>query len=423
MFKGNRTRDNRTSFGNFSDYLFQNQTDAINYRYLSKWITPMVVNIIVLVIVLWIFVSLIHYGIKAKKWSRNTGGQMNHEKLNAGLVFTAVVVCASMCIFRFVASIVAANVGFNKGESSLCNVMEDILNFSYFLVTLSVFLFLWFRQRVFFANKMLNVNYSKSIKFLSFASIFGLVVIGIPIAVLTGVSDQLIASPKGCVYRNKARFRVGFTVAIVCALLLGQITMFVLFAYALKSKDNATLHMTKQANVTVSQCDSNALKSESAAMPTKVSVTPHTSDHSTRKSVGSETEAEVKFTPASEKQKANGNIINTITVVISHCNICRSKPLQTTATKSNSKPKKIKIILQNTLIFSVLSFLADVLIQVFNLTLKNNDNRYLLELALSLNSLLSLQFVLLSFAQWKIMITSFCRKHKKNQCRKSNLSN
>ena len=67
------------------------------------------------------------------------------------------------CMIRFVTSLLLSNLGYSNFESGICDQLADAVYSSYALVHFFVALFLWSRQQAFFANQLLNFNYSKLI--------------------------------------------------------------------------------------------------------------------------------------------------------------------------------------------------------------------------------------------------------------------
>ncbi|CAK8695761.1 unnamed protein product [Clavelina lepadiformis] len=84
----------------------------------ADWIIPEVINSLLIVATLWIIFSLIHFGIKQKKWSTNRMG--NADKLSGGRVYTLTVVCAIIALVRFINSQFTFNIGIGVGYDKEC---------------------------------------------------------------------------------------------------------------------------------------------------------------------------------------------------------------------------------------------------------------------------------------------------------------
>ena len=132
---------------------------------LPNIILSSIINCILLITIIWILVSLVSYGIKNGKWKKMQRG--NSEKLNATIVYSSVTVCAGLCTLRLIASEIKIVTLFDARDGILCNFFYDLTDILLIFVFISVHLFFWVRQRVFYKNCMLNRNYSKWIRYLS----------------------------------------------------------------------------------------------------------------------------------------------------------------------------------------------------------------------------------------------------------------
>ena len=101
---------------------------------------------------------------KQKKWSKTHAS--NEEKLSAGLVYTSIVICAVACLLRCIATLFYFNIGYSYNEDRLCDILSDFTSTLYTFVLFSSVLFSYSRQRLFYSNRMLNVNHSKAVRFL-----------------------------------------------------------------------------------------------------------------------------------------------------------------------------------------------------------------------------------------------------------------
>ena len=87
------------------------------------------INATLIALSLWILFSLIHFGVTTCQWSGRQ--KRNADKLNAGWIYTSVVVCAIMAIIRFITSQVAHNVGFGEDKNERCEKIGDALYVEY----------------------------------------------------------------------------------------------------------------------------------------------------------------------------------------------------------------------------------------------------------------------------------------------------
>ena len=218
----NRTETNRTS---------DTTTLFIRWQHWN-WIVPELVNIVLMLLTLWILFSLIRYGNKSKKWISSR--ERNFEKLNAGLVLMAAVTCAVTALFRLINSQVVINIGYAYNENRQCEIVSDVSVAMFALSTLSVYIYLWIRQSVFYRNEMLKTDFSKGLKFFSYLSIFLILFGGVGLLIINTMHTNYFSTPTGCIYKSTGS-NLDLTIVIVGSLvsLLGQGTLVGLYVYPL----------------------------------------------------------------------------------------------------------------------------------------------------------------------------------------------
>ena len=197
-----------------------------------NWIVPETVNSIFILLTLWICFSLIYYGNNSKKWV--TRKERNFEKLNAGFILMAAVLCAVMTLLRFIASQLVFNIGFSDREDIECKIVFNASTVVFFLAVFSVHIFLWIRQLVFYKNRMLNTEFSKTLRLFSYFSII-IISLGKLLAILVStIPTKFKSTLKGCVYipidSNSPRYIIIVNLLI---LLFGETTLVGLLIYPL----------------------------------------------------------------------------------------------------------------------------------------------------------------------------------------------
>ena len=329
-------------------YIYTEQVD---------WIIPVVINITLTVITIIISISLIHYGIKAKKWQNIR--RSDHEKLHAGAIYGCVVLCSVMCIFRYASSMAAMNTGFGIGKDQLCDQIADLAYCAYALVLFCIEWFLWLRQRLFFVNNMLNVSYQAWIKVISFFSCFLLTAMYSLVVIYTIVPLRYKSTKQGCIYQLVKNV---FWTLGSAGLFVAQFSLLGLFAYALLSvKSNRNNENRCKHNKNDKKC--NLIKSVTAVSTT-----------------------------AQQEQNSKTN-----------------KKIKVNKTKTRNL-RKIKQILIKTLVLAILSTLADIFIQVFaSYIIDPNGHRRLSHMIFDINTFINLMFFVFSFSAAKQMLTfSWC---------------
>jgi len=348
----------------------QNSTHQnLSYNHTTEldWIFPMVVNVMLMVVHFWLIISLMHYGIKNKKWQK-TGRKS--DVLNCGLVYASVIGCAIAGIFRLVMNLLLMNIGFSIVENGLCSNFFYASSAAYGVVHLFIALFLWSRQRSFFANKLLNFNYSRPVRYFSSYVIAFILGFGVFALVYNRFDLTYVSSRLGCV---RTDYEVSVTVAITPALvvifynvaLLGLLTYALTRANSFQKKEiGIGMHLQQQ-----------------------------------------------EFQESSDSKSTVNTSIGDAFQHDSKEIICAAKPTSTVQRSRQQKPSsKIIAILRRTLFFAVLSILVDASLQILIKYIPDpNLNRRITNMCVDIATLINLLLVILSFTARKEMMTSPCK--------------
>ena len=336
------------------------------YQTKADWIIPMTISSFLVVATLWILISLIYYGIKTNKWK--TMNSSNYDKLNAGLIYTAVVVCTTLCLIRLIISLFYMDIGFTvvKKQNRRCNSLFDAMGVMYGMVILSTYTFLWLRQRVFYSNRMLNVKYTRVSRMLSAVSIFVIAAWGVCVLIFSIIPNDHFSSPDGCFYKPDRRLFIGYCVSILLVICFGNAVLFGLFAYGLY-----------KANETPSLSFASGDR---------------------RKSQDNNTEATyVHF--------KNNNIAKRKNMRVTNLSIQLSQ--RTLVPTSNL----VKRVVKKTLYFAVISVVCDVILQI--LLFFTNIQRRVITTSFNVNAFLNVLLMIASFVQYKKMLFSPCYSNAK----------
>ena len=330
------------------------------------WLIPTIVNLVLTVITTFILVSLVHYGLSSGKWRGQPTSQV--DKLNAGVVYSFLIVCAVTCIGRYISNQIYMNVGFDYNNDTLCEVAGNAAFAFYVLVIMSVFLFLWFRQKAFYTNNMLAFKTTKFIRVLSYSSSFFITASALPYIILSTVGTSYEITHAGC--RTKIETNLIAYLGIYSALLIvfSQLLLLFLFIYPL-------LQIGKDSKPSTLQ-KSSSLVSFFATKP-----------HSKRSEIF----------PNSEPSTTNST---------SHCSLHRVSPLIARPSSDG-----IKLIIRKTLFFAVASILLDdIILIISHFVLPARSNRPYIRMIVDMAAFCNLLFLILSFSTYKLMMTSCIRK-------------
>ena len=244
-----------------------NETEVIQeYTSRPDWIIPMTVTALLMVATLYVAMSLVHYGTKTRKWSSFQTNDV--EKLNAGMVYSLVLVCSVSCLFRFAVNIVHMNVGYEKGEDQLCEAILDTDFFAHSLVLYTEILFLWFRQRVFYTNAMLSFHITKFVKVLSVLSIVIISTCALSYSLYACLPHNFKASNEGCLYEPKDESKTDYGVYVSIVLVTAQLMLLYLFIHPLRRKSTKCFDLTKVFPKRKCNKDTSASISQLAKIPT-----------------------------------------------------------------------------------------------------------------------------------------------------------
>ena len=339
-----------------------------DYFHEVTYVLAVSINATLIALSLWILFSLVHFGVKTGQWSGKQ--KRNADKLNAGWIYTSVIVCAIMAIIRFITSQVAHNVGFGKNEFSICEKINDALFMEYACVLLCSFVFLWLRQRIFFTNKMLNFGYSKILKVLSGSSIFILLGAGLGVTFVNTIPTNYPSSPIGCRYDSASESLNAWSWAL-CAIIpvIGQVLMLLLLVYPLAKNidglQQSCFCFTGQTDNSPNHTSSPSLSSPS-------------------------------------RSKAGSDLRNKQIIL---------KPISGLQFTKRSSDTVKKIIIR-TVVFGFIAVFTDISLIVFPATsILNQENPRLRRVTVTLydmNVFLNLMLVVMSFVTWKKMMTSPC---------------
>jgi len=329
------------------------------------WILSNTIVVTLIASTIWVFVSLIHYGIRNRLWNKKP---KNKHVINSGKIYTCVVILACMCLIFFITSMVGLNVGYNDNETNICIIIKNLNISSYLLAFTSVGCFLWFRQRSFYVNQFLNVNYNKVIKKLSFVSIF--IMIGISllvwILVILLFDAFITSSPRGCVLHEKripvlSEILNIYWILVTCCIILVYSVLLALLSYALLSIKSVSFNNVPNT----SRCTVNNVSENVQSMQTRNNI------------------QRFKFL------KIKSIFLNNKT--------CKNK---------NSLQQKI-LVLKRILLFGVLSVASYVVSHIVIFYYVNSDGDFKISLViLNIDAFLQLLFVILSFTTYKKMLTS-----------------
>ena len=210
----------------------------------SIWISDLVISSILAFVTLYISVALLYHQVKVEKRFKESFFQLSLEK-RYGLLSKYTCICIGfVSLIRLLNSIALLAVeGISVLYSSLtlqvdsaktaCEVVVAISNFALTFAGGLVYLFLWFRQRVFYVHSSLKILNNKCVRFFSFAIIFCWILgwISLIIAYLIVVRYRYDENG-GCLLEQSTTLSYAYIIISWCILsIVMQIGLLGLFIY------------------------------------------------------------------------------------------------------------------------------------------------------------------------------------------------
>ena len=189
------------------------------------------VYVVLMTVDVWITISLIHFGIKTKKWRHLQRG--NPDLLNSGWIYLSIIFCSALSFIYHLFIAFYLNLEYQEGNDELCDSMSDVSKSLFFFCALSVYFFLWLRQRVFYTTVLPTAHFRKALKVFSFMIIFISFIFGVTGLILSNIPNDVVASPMGCVYKKDGNLREISSVFAGFALIFSQVSLLAVFIHAL----------------------------------------------------------------------------------------------------------------------------------------------------------------------------------------------
>ena len=288
------------------------------------------------------------------KFKNRSEPQANASALTSRMLFNCVPASAGFGIIRHIFGLTLVNVGYEEGKGDLCFVITAITYACNILIIFIIQFFLWSRQRAFFVNQILNVTYSKTVKTFSYICIIFFIAFFFFLGCSTAFSVFFTSGSQGCVLHFKDDFNV--IISTICAIIgavVYQVLLLGLLAYALT-------HVRTYQHLKLQE----------------------------------------------HKKLA---ISKNVSIVSGDC--CTNS----TARKDEAA-NKVKLVLQRTILISVLSMLSDIV----NFTLMYyfvgiNENLRLFNLFFDLHAFANLTLLVYSFTNYRDILKSSLQKSKNSR--------
>ena len=99
------------------------------------------VYVVLMTVDVWIIISLIHFGIKTKKWRYLQRG--NPDLLSSGWIYLSVIFCSVLAFVYHLVIALYLNREYQGGDDELCDSISDAVILLFGFCALFVCFFLW----------------------------------------------------------------------------------------------------------------------------------------------------------------------------------------------------------------------------------------------------------------------------------------
>ena len=189
------------------------------------------VYVVLMTVDVWIIISLIHFGIKTKKWRYLQRG--NPDLLSSGWIYLSIIFCSVLAFVYHLFITLYQNLEYQIGDDKLCDSMSDAVKSWFFFCALSVCFFLWLRQRVLYTTVLPTIHFTKALRVFSFMIIFIGFMFGMIGLILSNIPNDVVATPMGCIYKKDGNLREISSVFAAFALIFTQVSLLAVFIHAL----------------------------------------------------------------------------------------------------------------------------------------------------------------------------------------------
>lgn len=198
------------------------------------WLLSELVLILVTCFTIYLLVCLARYALVSRC---KPGRELNHKKGKA--LYRLCFVSVAMALGRFAADQAVAVVGWRSDDKCYTSVATSTV--FYTLSLYPVYIFLWMRQSIFYANPVLSHILNPVVTFISYATLVVMLIGGGTLGVLYILPNvtgwEHVATDHGC--RDVNNSTVVFDLVpmlVVCFVVSFQISLLALFLYPLLTK-------------------------------------------------------------------------------------------------------------------------------------------------------------------------------------------
>lgn len=203
-----------------------NLTEATPFYKTTSWLTATTVSVFCWIVLFWILLSLLCYGVKSNKWKKASLVSSANDK-DGSVLFTIAVIGSAFSLTHTSVNLLVYNFGYDGSTLHVCTV-GVIVSVEFFAFTMSwSYLFLWLKQYAIYQHNFFNHLYTVWIRAISWCSLV-MMLVGLNTAIIIYNSlSNFVHSSVGCL--NKGAHWPAIYGTVVNG--SGQLIMLLLFFY------------------------------------------------------------------------------------------------------------------------------------------------------------------------------------------------
>ena len=196
-----------------------------------QWYIAVTGGILQFLMITWMFICVLAYGIKTGKWSK----EISSKKYNSGIVYTTALLCMLISYTRIIPEQLVFNMGYGHRDHMACQVATTLSVLGYSSSLATVYLFLWLKQRALYLHPSIkNLFKERWIHYLSWLSITFVLTAGTVSVSIFVSGDNYSSSGSGC-HSKPSSYDIRWTYFVMLAIVFsGQGLICFLFVYPIR---------------------------------------------------------------------------------------------------------------------------------------------------------------------------------------------
>lgn len=218
--------------------------DSKSHSFEDAWLPVLCTTTLLICGTLWLTASLIKYGVQYEKW-KSTRQKSNPKILLSLAVLSTIMTLCTMVLTQAITLIGKLHAKNEIGDKA-CEISMDVSIVFFYLSIIPVYFFLWYRQKMLYAQPSLMHLNTKVVKFFSYSFILLILFGGGFSTVIFIIPLSFNITASGCVRSHDQAFNYLPNYLAASILVLSQFILFGLFCYPLRMHKIAINSMNKE---------------------------------------------------------------------------------------------------------------------------------------------------------------------------------